>query len=77
MSTTTKPTHLPKLPPLPINTDDICKNGFTNTAHWVIPNKLMQGARPAGFGLSSDTTLQDHVLFCQRSGMQYICLCTS
>ena len=48
MSTTTKSTHLPKLPTLPINTDDIRNtHGFTNTAHWVIPNKLMQGARPA------------------------------
>ena len=60
MSTTTKSTTLLKLPPLPINTDDIRNTHrfTTNTAHWVIPNKLMQGARP---GLSSDTTLQDQV----------------
>ncbi|EED86680.1 predicted protein [Thalassiosira pseudonana CCMP1335] len=43
---------LPSLPPLPINPSDLCEShGFSNTAHWVVPNVLMQGARP-----TSDTT---------------------
>jgi len=70
MSTTTIPMHttLPKLPPLPIDTDDIRNtHGFTNTAHWVIPNILMQGSRP-GFGVSSETTLQDQVQTIKEAG---------
>jgi len=75
MSTTIKSNStLPKLPTLPIDTDDIRKtNGFTNTAHWVIPNKLLQGARP-GFGLSADTTLQDQVQTIVKAGCNtFVC----
>ncbi|KAL7533490.1 hypothetical protein ACHAXR_009303 [Thalassiosira sp. AJA248-18] len=55
---------LPPLPPLPIaTTNDIRKShGFSNTAHWVIPNILMQGGRP-GVGLidTETTTLLDQI----------------
>ena len=41
------------LPDLPVALDDKLRetHGYTCTAHWVIPGRLMQGARP-GFGLS-------------------------
>ena len=50
--------NLPSLPPLPISINDIrSTHEFTNKAHWVIPNVLMQGGRP-GFGISDDDTTQ-------------------
>ena len=47
-------TTLPDLLPLPISLDEKLRetHGYMGTAHWVIPGRLMQGARP-GFGLSS------------------------
>jgi len=47
-------TTLPGLLPLPMALDGKLRetHGYTGTAHWVIPGRLMQGARP-GFGLSS------------------------
>lgn len=57
MTKSTTTTELPPLPPLPITiTDDIRQShGFSATAHWVIPNILMQGGRP-GFGIDTNTT---------------------
>ena len=49
---------IPPLPSLPISTDDIrSTHSFSSTAHWVIPNVLIQGARP-GFGMDASDTAQ-------------------
>lgn len=49
--TVTSSAKLPALPPLPIKVSDLREShGFSDKAHWVIPNVLMQGTRP-GFGL--------------------------
>ena len=61
MSSNIKP---PSLPPLSISINYIrSTHEFTNKAHWVIPNILMQGGRP-GFGISDDDasiTLEEQV----------------
>lgn len=55
------PNGLPPLPPLPISVAYLRNShGFSDQAHWDIPHKLMQGARP-GFGLGDDKALADQV----------------
>jgi len=54
----------PPLPPLPVEISDKMResHGFSSTAHWVIPNVIMQGSRP-GFGIdaSDDSALMNQV----------------
>ena len=58
-STSSIAVELPPLPPLPINLEDVREShGFSDTAHWVIPNVLMQGDRP-GLVISEDESDND------------------